>query len=604
MQGQGTSLTEISKHIDRRPSGLALPTRSASVKLINNADEAGVQVSERQSLQRRESLEGTMSFYGVRSTSPPSGSASQQTSSSSRPTDKTRSRVRSTSSRPGTADSAVPTSPSPSAVPLPTPRGFLSPKKPASAIRLEKKERAKPSTVKDRTSKATEPVSGPAHTGHISDHRSQESIQPKSLDEAIDIGSDGNGEVGSRAGEEHMKEAKFSAWSRTSRHSITNIPTPPQTHLSHLSSDDLVNRTRSRELEKSHGNGNGSGSGDKDRKSTSEKRRSQLSHKQYGRRRKYETFENPLTTFFLSGKMMTGGDTVWSMLFVVVVLLGVSGVWLGTTGAWLWRHGREYGLAKGGGVAVTIIFVYLFGVTTSSLIASAFRDPGIIPRKLDLDPPSFLANDWWEAHPRELTVKSGRMMVKYCETCQSYRPPRSSHCRLCGNCVDGIDHHCSYLHTCVGKRNYFSFLVLLISAAISDIYIVIFSAVHFSLLCHHDHVSFGKALQNSPGAAVSFLLGIFLIGPVLFLLSYHIRLLVHNLTTVEQIRSSASGRSFLSRTRPDNPFASESTFANIILASVGRPQFPSWIDASGWVGEDRREVNPALKDPKWAREGV
>jgi len=51
----------------------------------------------------------------------------------------------------------------------------------------------------------------------------------------------------------------------------------------------------------------------------------------------------------------------------------------------------------------------------------------------------------------------------------------------CGNCVDGIgqsasvapdsslsltsvDHHCSYIHTCVGKSNYLSFIVLLISS--------------------------------------------------------------------------------------------------------------------------------------------
>lgn len=33
----------------------------------------------------------------------------------------------------------------------------------------------------------------------------------------------------------------------------------------------------------------------------------------------------------------------------------------------------------------------------------------------------------------------------------------------CGNCVEGIDHHCSYLHNCVGKRNYTSFITFLIS---------------------------------------------------------------------------------------------------------------------------------------------
>lgn len=55
--------------------------------------------------------------------------------------------------------------------------------------------------------------------------------------------------------------------------------------------------------------------------------------------------------------MLIGGDTWYSMGLVLAVLLGISGVWLGTTGVWMWLHGTEYGLAKGGGVAATIIFV-------------------------------------------------------------------------------------------------------------------------------------------------------------------------------------------------------------------------------------------------------
>lgn len=55
------------------------------------------------------------------------------------------------------------------------------------------------------------------------------------------------------------------------------------------------------------------------------------------------------------------------------------------------------------------------------------------------------------------------------------------------------------------------------------IYEVVFSAIHFYLLCRTDSISFGTALRQSPGAAVSFLLGVLILPAVLFLLYYHIR---------------------------------------------------------------------------------
>ena len=41
----------------------------------------------------------------------------------------------------------------------------------------------------------------------------------------------------------------------------------------------------------------------------------------------------------------------------------------------------------------------------------------------------------------KIEVNGKMYSFKYCDTCNIYRPPRSSHCRNCDNCVEKWDHH-------------------------------------------------------------------------------------------------------------------------------------------------------------------
>ncbi|EPQ58010.1 hypothetical protein GLOTRDRAFT_71981 [Gloeophyllum trabeum ATCC 11539] len=291
--------------------------------------------------------------------------------------------------------------------------------------------------------------------------------------------------------------------------------------------------------------------------------------------------------FFFSGRFLTGGDSPWAFVGSSCVVLSITGVWFGTTCVWWWRHKSP---------AVAIVGAYMCLLTISCMLATAFRDPGILPRNLDPDPP-YPATPPPDGGvkaplPRDLRVRTAYVRVKYCPTCKIYRPPRSSHCKMCDNCVDGCDHHCQWVNNCVGRRNYTFFFVFLMSAVTTSILIIITAALHLYFLTVDRHVDFRQALNMGAGSAVVFAMTIIVIWPVTALLAYHMRLLLLNVTTIEQIRNQAL-KSLAPGPAPYNPF-SHGNWRRNLLAVLCRPAGYSWLDGHAVATEDKRRINPGM----------
>lgn len=73
------------------------------------------------------------------------------------------------------------------------------------------------------------------------------------------------------------------------------------------------------------------------------------------------------------------------------------------------------------------------------------------------------ADGFW----REYFSDSKFAHLRFCGTCHIKRPPKSSHCRYCDNCVLEFDHHCFWVGNCIGARNHGSFIMFLTAAGLS-----------------------------------------------------------------------------------------------------------------------------------------
>ena len=72
--------------------------------------------------------------------------------------------------------------------------------------------------------------------------------------------------------------------------------------------------------------------------------------------------------------------------------------------------------------------------------------------------PGFLPPNWSPGDPAACS------QLQFCSQCQSYKAPRSHHCRRCARCVMKMDHHCPWINTCVGHLNHGHFISFLASA--------------------------------------------------------------------------------------------------------------------------------------------
>jgi len=163
-----------------------------------------------------------------------------------------------------------------------------------------------------------------------------------------------------------------------------------------------------------------------------------------------------------------------------------------------------------------------------------------MPPPDDNDDPLRLApstTDWILVKSNSSANAAMEMPVKYCKTCNIWRPPRGHHCRVCDNCIETHDHHCVWLNNCVGRRNYRYFFAFVSFGTLMGAYILCACLSQILVYMTREKISFGEAVDHF---RVPFAMCIYaaLATPYPFaLMAYHLFLMGRGETTREYLNS-------------------------------------------------------------------
>lgn len=181
--------------------------------------------------------------------------------------------------------------------------------------------------------------------------------------------------------------------------------------------------------------------------------------------------KNFLFTFFCYKKLIGIPDSINSYLITNIVMLLTE---LG----WFLSNNTFY--------SINIYYIHFsfFLITIYFMFICFFNEPGIIPK----------FNKNYQINNTDINLNNEMIKLKNknqipsilkerkCKICHIIKPPKTSHCKFCDNCVINLDHHSFFISNCIGIRNQKNFFLFCFFGSIASLLILIFNLIHISYI--------------------------------------------------------------------------------------------------------------------------
>lgn len=183
--------------------------------------------------------------------------------------------------------------------------------------------------------------------------------------------------------------------------------------------------------------------------------------------------------------------------------------------------------------SVTILFVYhlLFSNLLASLFQCVVTEPGVVPPN-------------WGFYMGDETKRR-----RYCKMCNVWKPDRTHHCSQCNRCVLNMDHHCPWINNCVGfyNRKFFIQLLVYVFACLSFVAVATLPDIVVRIrLLVGNRVPLPVRTRFYVVTTLVFLMFLLtglLLATLANFLKFHLKLVLENFTTIENMEREEGSKS-------------------------------------------------------------